>query len=158
MIKFLKQDFETEDERNAYVFDNYSNLSYELKNNIGSSTKTSVWVGIILGIILGLVTKSWLIFFAEIIILPIATYYSEKAKLKNLDQYNEKYESFLDSLEKELRSSILNKFNKRYIDATQQLEHVSDLVNLINHKKKLNLSDNAGRYILGQENIFRAHY
>lgn len=150
MVNFLNQEFESERERNAYAFENKDSLKFELEEKKNSSLDGGIIEGFLLGIFVGLLSSSWIMFFVCLVGLPWILVYSKTSNIKKLEEYAEEYEKFINKTEKNIRDNILQQFNKRYFTSEQQFEHISDLVNLINHKKKLNLSESAGRHILIQ--------
>lgn len=152
MLKFLKLKFKTEVERNAFAFEN---KDIEFSNALDDEMNTASWymtIASIIGIILLLNNLSWNMFLAFLVSLVIINKLlsSKELDVNKLLKYSQEYEEFLNEIEKNIRNNILAQFNKRYLTNEQKIDHISDLVNLINHKKNLNLTELAGSYILLQ--------
>jgi len=147
MVSFLNQTFNSERERNAYAFENKSSLIWDLEQKKNSSIGWGVFGGFILGIVIGIASSSWIMFFVGLVGLPWILSYSKTSQIKKAGEYAQEYEEFLNKTEKDVRE-ILQQFTKRYSTGEQQIQHISDLTNLINHKEKLNLTEEAGKYIL----------
>jgi len=149
MIEFLNKNFYTERERNAYSFNNKYNLISELNKEKKS---WSIFVGPAILIIFGFAIQSLIIIFSSLIItggIFISNYLND-LKIEKVEQYANEYKDFLIKIEKSIREGILKSFNKRYFTAEQREEHLSDLINLINHKKNVNLTENDCIFILSQ--------
>lgn len=147
MVYFLNQTFNSKRDRNAYAFENKSSLIWDLEQKKNSSIGWGVFGGFILGLIIGIATSSWIMFFVGLVLLPLILHYLKTSQIKKVEKYAQQYEEFLNKTEIDVRN-ILQLFTKRYFTAEQQVQHISDLTNLINHKEKLNLTEKACKYIL----------
>lgn len=154
---FFKNVFSSEKARNAYMFQNKDRLIGELNKK----RRLRIFWGIVLGTML-------VAFFAEegawwtfifLFVTPAFLYYMVLLDIRKIEKYSQSYEQFLIEIEESARD-ILKTFNERYFVNDQRIEHISDLINLINHKKALNLSGKDGLFLLtqyGKESNFRLY-
>lgn len=152
MLKFLKLKFKTEAERNAFAFEN---KDIEFSNALNDESNTGgcyISIAVFIVIVILINNLSWNMFLACLVCLVIIykIISSKELDVNKLLKYSQEYEEFLNETEKNIRNNILAQFNKRYLTNEQKIDHISDLVNLINHKKNLNLTELAGSYILLQ--------
>lgn len=75
-----------------------------------------------------------------IIIIPILVDLLMVNRINSFINDYEQHQELLIKIEKELRENVLKPYFKRYYSPIQEKEHIPDLMNLINHKKGLNLS------------------
>jgi len=143
-ITFLTKKFETEIERDTYAFQNKDTLLTERNYTIA----LPLIGGFIMGLIFGIWESSWFLFWACTIGTPILLNLTKYFDKKKIEKYSNEYEYFLVKTEKEIRKEIIEPYNKRYFTAEQKMEHISDLVNLINHKKKTKFTDKEGMFLL----------
>ena len=146
----LGKTFQNDTEKLQYIFINEDLLVQENKRKQSSAVGWGLFLGFVLGLIFWISLSSWILFFVLLAAPPIVFYYLKEKTIKEIITAADEYREFLIKLEKEIREDILDSFNKRYFSSEQKIEHVSDLVNLINHKKKLNLSDKEGMFLLIQ--------
>lgn len=146
-VSFLGQEFNSEKDRNAYLFQNKDILL--IKHNQKKSSR--IFWGIIIGIMLAALfvdTGAWWTFIF-LFITPAFLYYLKIADIKKIEKYAQQHETFLVEIEQTCRD-ILSGFDERYFSDDQKSEHIFDLVNLINHKKELNLTEEDVVFLLGQ--------
>ncbi len=149
-VSFLGKEFNSEEDRNSYAFQDKDNLIFKLEQKKNNTIAGGTVGGLFLGIIIGLAISSWIIFFVCLFGLPwlLVSLKKPNLKIKKIQEYSKIHENHLSKIEKAIRKEIIDPYNKRYYTAEQKIEHVSDLVNLINHKKKTNLTDKDGIFLL----------
>jgi len=160
-VKDLGREFKNNDDKLRYIFINEESLVQENKRKQSSAIGWGLFLGFVLGLIFGTSLSSWILFFILLAAPPIGFYYLKERTIKEIISAAQEYRDFLVKqeikerdflikLEKEIKKDLLDQFNKRYFDSKQKMEHISELVNLINHKKKLNLSDQNVMFLLIQ--------
>ena len=87
--------------------------------------------------------------FVFLFIAPAALYYLKVKDIEKIKKYAKLHEQFLVEVEQACRD-ILSGFDERYFTDVQKSEHIFDLVNLINHKKELALTEEDILFLLGQ--------
>ena len=145
-INFLNKKFESERERNSFAFQEKETLLAERNYTIGKP----LFVGFILGFILEIWNNSWLAFWFGVIGFPVIWNLTKFFEKKKINEYSIEHQDFLCKIEKDIRENIIIPFHKRYFSVEQKYEHLQDLVNLINNKKRLNLTEKDGQFILLQ--------
>lgn len=143
-ISFLNKKFETERERDSYVFQNKNTLLTQRKYTIAGP----LVYGFIIGVVLSGIEHSSLAFLLGLIGTPILLNIEQYFDQKKIEEYSNKHKHFLIKLEKEVRKDIIEPYNQRYFTEEETEEHLSDLVNLINHKKKTNITAEDGIFLL----------
>ena len=147
MYQLLDLKFKTETERNAYAFENRDFLIKNLEDKEVSSIMWGIFLGFFVGIFVGILSSSWILFFIFLIGLPWFLSNQKSSEIKKVNEFSEQYKNFLDEIEKDVRE-ILLKFSRRYSLENLEIEQISNLTNLINHKKNLNLTKKATLHIL----------
>lgn len=147
-VSFLGNEFNSDEDRNSYAFQNKDNLIFKLEQKKNGAIVGGIVGGLFLGSFIGLVISSGIMFLVCLIGLPWLLVSLKTSKIKKIQEYSLLHENFLLKIEKAVRKDIIEPYNKRYFTEEQEIEHISDLVNLINHKKKTNLTDEDGRFLL----------
>jgi hypothetical protein len=140
-VMFGPEVFQSEHERNAYVFRNKTRLLGERVFRLSSP----LFWGFLFGMVFGIWNSSWAVFWAFIAGLPVVSFVMKERARGRVRSHAREYEEFLVGIEQKIRDSIL----KKYIsNRSTGSAHVSDLTNLINHKLNVSLSDEDTRFIL----------
>ena len=146
-VNFLGQEFNSEKERNAYLFKNKDSLLINHNKKKSLRILLGIWIGIILAILFVSMNAWWS--FVFLFIAPAALYYLKVKDIEKIKKYAKLHEQFLVEVEQACRD-ILSGFDERYFTDVQKSEHIFDLVNLINHKKELALTEEDILFLLGQ--------
>ncbi len=147
MINFLNQNFKSEKDRNAYAFKNKDDLIIKCNQKKSSHVFWGVCFGVLL-MSFFVEEGSWWVFIFPFVI-PVLLCYLISLNIKKTEEYAHLHEQFLIKTERFVKD-ILHTFHERYFTYDQKIEHISDLVNFINHKKRLNLNEEEGVFLLIQ--------
>jgi len=145
-VTFLGKTFGSERERNGYAFQNQDSL-------IAERSFTFWWplvCGFVIGVIVSIWKSNWTFFWVGLLGVPALWNLPKYFNQKDIAKYSKEHKTFLIELENKIRKDILTFFHKRYFSFDQKLQHISDLVNLINHKEKLHLTETDGAFLLSQ--------
>ena len=147
-ILFDGKQFANELERNSYVLEHKDSILARLNEKKNSQVGLSIIVSFFLGIVFGIATFNFIVFLGVWIGIPILVSKSKDQEINAINTYSSDHEKYLKELEKEIRTNIVEPFTKRYLTFEEKVEHLSDFINLINHKKNISLTQIDGKYIL----------
>lgn len=140
-VNFYGRQFNSDIENQSFTFHNYHRQKEILDKKRKSYLFDSIIISVITGAIISLSMSNWLPIVILIVAIPGIVELLMVNRINSLIKDYEQHKELLIGIEKELRENILKPYFRRYYTPVQEEEHIPDLLNLINHKKGFNLSE-----------------
>jgi HJR/Mrr/RecB family endonuclease len=152
-VKFAGRDYYSELHRSRDAYNNESHLTQFLKLKKKRMTRNGVLFSLGIGLYIGLLCSSWsiiiLVFILAAILFSIIIHLYIENQINLIGEYAENYSEKIIRLKQDFKHKLIEPFLKRYITPEQIEENIPDLVNLINHRKELNLINDDIELMIG---------